>query len=77
MKREDIITGEEIEINVRRNASPYEIRQEIIRESAQNWLKRAENGKIDKVTQLKNIKMFEKMAERHGLQKELREMGVI
>lgn len=77
MTKKDIITGSAIIINVRNNATDYEIRQEIIRESAKAWRNRTEGKKIDKMTLLHDIRIFEKRALKYGLQRELREMGII
>ena len=77
MTKKDIITGSAIIINVRNNASDYEIRQEIIRESAKAWRNRIEGKKIDKMTLLHDIRIFEKWALKYGLQRELREKGII
>ena len=77
MIKKDIITGSTIVVNVRNNASDYEIRQEIIRESAKAWRNRTESKKLDKMTLLHDVRIFEKWALKYGLQRELREMGII
>lgn len=77
MTRKDIITGSDIEINVRNNASPYEIGQEIVRQSARTWIERTNNKKLTPTERLHDVRMFEKYAYRYGLQRELREIGII
>jgi hypothetical protein len=72
MKAKDLITGNPIEITVRPNADPYEIRQEIIRVSAKAWKKRTK-GKPP----LDEVRIFEKYALRFGMQKELKELDIL
>ena len=72
MTAKDLITGEPIDINVRANADPYEIRQEIIRVSAKSWKERTK-GKPP----LDEVRIFEKYALRFWMQKELKGLDVI
>ena len=72
MKAKDLITGESIEVNVRQNADPYEIKQETIRVSAIAWKIRTK-GKPP----LNEVRIFEKYALRFGMQKELKELDIL
>lgn len=72
MKAKDIITGEPIDINVRPNADPYEIRQEVIRVSARAWKTRTKGR-----PPLEEVRIFEKYALRFGMQKELKELDIL
>lgn len=72
MKQESIITGEKIEIDIRNGATFYETMQEIVRESVKTW-----NPPKNKVQRLKETRIIEKYAKKYGLQRELRENGII
>ena len=72
MKQESIITGEEIEINIRNGATFYETMQEIIRESVKTW-----KPPKNKVQRLKEIRIIEKYAKKYGLQRELKELDIL
>ena len=72
MTAKDLITGNPIEITVRPNANPYEIRQEVIRVSAKAWKERLK-GKPP----LEEVRIFEKYALRFGMQKELKDLDVL
>lgn len=78
MKYKDIITGEERTIlTTREHASKYEIMQAAIRESAQEWQIKTAEKRLSHAELLHDIRIFEKYAKKYGLQKELRENGII
>jgi len=77
MTVKNIISGNNIEISVRPHATDYEIRQETIRESAKLWQMETSNKKMSYGELLHDIRIFENLAKRFGLQKELRENGII
>ena len=78
MKYKDIITGEEMTIlTVRKNASKYELMQAAIRQTAQEWQARTAEQKLSYAELLHDIRIFEKYAKKYGLQRELRENGII
>jgi hypothetical protein len=68
----NLISGVEMEITTRVNAGKYEIMQETVRQTAFNW-KPSKN----KAEKLKQVRILETYARRFGLQKELREAGII
>ena len=72
MEAKDLITGEPIDIDVRQNADPYEIRQEVIRVSAIAWKTRTKGR-----PPLEEVRIFEKYALRFGMQKELKELDIL
>ena len=74
----DIITGEEKQIlTVRKNATNYELMQAAIRETAQEWQERTAEKRSSYAELLHDIRIFEKYAKKYGLQRELREQGII
>lgn len=78
MKQENIITGEPITLNIRENATFYEIMQETVRQTALTWKQETNNGKkLRPVKRLHDIRILEKYAKKYGLQRELRENGII
>jgi hypothetical protein len=78
MKYTDIITGEEKQIlTVRKNATNYELMQAAIRESAQKWKEATAGKRLSYSQLLHDVRIFEKYAKKYGLQRELREMGII
>ena len=78
MKYKDIITGEEMNIlTVRKNASKYELMQAAIRQTAQEWQERTAEQNLSYAELLHDIRIFEKYAKKYGLQRELRENGII
>ena len=78
MKYKDIITGEEKSLlTVRKNASPYEIMQEVVRISAQDWQQRTAEKRLSYAELLHDTRIFEKYAKKYGLQREFRESGII
>ena len=78
MKYRDIITGEEMQIlTTRKNASKYELMQAAIRQSAQEWQMRTAEKTLSYAELLHDIRIFEKYAKKYGLQRELRENGII
>ena len=78
MKYKDIITGEEMQIlTTRKNASKYELMQAAIRQSAQEWQIRTAEKTLSYAELLHDIRIFEKYAKKYGLQRELRENGII
>lgn len=78
MKYKDIITGEEkSQLTVRKNASPYEIMQEVVRISAQEWQQRTAEKSLSYAELLHDTRIFEKYAKKYGLQREFRENGII
>ena len=77
MKAKNIITGSEIEITVRENAEKYEIMQAIVRQSAQEWQARNTEKALSYAELLHDTRIFEKYAKKYGLQRELRENGII
>ena len=78
MKYKDIITGEEKQIlTVRKNATKYELMQEVIRKSAQEWQERTAEKRLSYAELLHDIRIFENYAKKYGLQREFREQGII
>lgn len=78
MKYKDIITGEEMQIlTARKNASKYELMQAAVRQSAQEWQMRTAEKALSYAELLHDIRIFEKYAKKYGLQRELRENGII
>jgi len=78
MKYKDIITGEEMQIlTTRKNASKYELMQAAVRQSAQEWQMRTAEKTLSYAELLHDIRIFEKYAKKYGLQRELRENGII
>lgn len=78
MKYKDIITGEEMQIlTTRKNASKYELMQAAIRQSALEWQSRTTEKNLSYAELLHDIRIFEKYAKKYGLQRELRENGII
>ena len=78
MKTENIITGDEITLNIRENATFYEIMQETVRQTALTWKQETNNGKkLRPVARLHDIRIIEKYAKKYGLQRELREYDII
>jgi len=78
MKTENIITGDEITLNIRENATFYEIMQETVRQTALTWKQQTNNGKkLRPVKRLHDIRILEKYAQKYGLQRELREYDII
>jgi hypothetical protein len=77
MTVKNIISGDNIEISVRPNATDYEIRQETIRESAKLWQTETAEKSLSYGELLHDVRIFETQAKRFGLQKELRENGII
>jgi hypothetical protein len=78
MKYKDIITGEETQIlTTRKNASKYELMQAAVRQSAQEWQIRTAEKTLSYAELLHDIRIFEKYAKKYGLQRELRENGII
>lgn len=78
MKYKDIITGEEMQIlTTRKNASKYELMQAAVRQSAQEWQIRTAEKTLSYAELLHDIRIFEKYAKKYGLQRELRENGII
>lgn len=78
MKTENIITGDEITLNIRENATFYEIMQETVRQTALTWKQQTNNGKkLRPVKRLHDIRILEKYAKKYGLQRELREYDII
>jgi len=78
MKTENIITGDEITLNIRENATFYEIMQETVRQTALTWKQETNNGKkLRPVKRLHDIRILEKYAKKYGLQRELREYDII
>lgn len=78
MQYKDIITGEEFTIwTVRKNPTKYELMQSAIRISAENWQTRNEEKPLNYPQLLHDVRIFEKYAKKYGLQRELREKGII
>lgn len=77
MKAKNIITGAEIDITVRENADNYEIMQEIVRISAQEWQTETAEKSLSYAELLHDTRIFEKYAKKYGLQREFRENGII
>ena len=78
MKYKDIISGEEKQIlTVRKNATKYELMQAAIRETAQEWQERTAENRLSYPQLLHDVRIFEKYAKKYGLQRELREQGII
>ena len=78
MRYKDIITGEEMQIlTARKNASKYELMQAAVRQSAQEWQMRTAEKTLSYAELLHDIRIFEKYAKKYGLQRELRENGII
>ena len=78
MLYKDIITGEEKQIlTMRKNATNYELMQAAIRETAQEWQERTAEKRLSYSELLHDIRIFEKYAKKYGLQRELREQGII
>jgi hypothetical protein len=78
MRYKDIITGEEMQIlTTRKNASKYELMQAAVRQSAQEWQMRSAEKTLSYAELLHDIRIFEKYAKKYGLQRELRENGII
>lgn len=78
MKTENIITGDEITLNIRENATFYEIMQDTVRQTALIWKQETNNGKkLRPVKRLHDIRILEKYAKKYGLQRELREYDII
>lgn len=78
MKYKDIITGEEKSLlTVRKNSTKYELMQEVVRKSAQEWQERTAEKRLSYPQLLHDTRIFEKYAKKYGLQRELREKGII
>ena len=78
MKYRDIITGEETEIwTIRKNPTKYELMQAAIRISAEEWQVRNAEKRLSYPQLLHDTRIFEKYAKKYGLQRELREKGII
>lgn len=78
MKYRDIITGEETEIwTIRKNPTKYELMQAAIRISAEEWQARNAEKRLSYPQLLHDTRIFEKYAKKYGLQRELREKGII
>ncbi len=78
MKYKDIITGEEKSLlTVRKNSTKYELMQEVVRKSAQEWQERTAGKRLSYPKLLHDVRIFEKYAKKYGLQRELKEKGII
>lgn len=78
MTAENIITGDLMDLNIRENATFYEIMQETVRQTALTWKTETNNGKkLRPVKRLHDIRIIEKYAKKYGLQRELREYDII
>lgn len=74
----NVISGDPFSIEIRENATKYEIMQETIRQTALRWKQQTNNGKkLRPVTRLHDIRILEKYAQKYGLQRELREYDII